>query len=175
MRMFSLALGPLFVAVLSGCPIGHQPPPVRAQEAANELNVNTRFGRMEMAAEHVAPAERENFFGRRKAWGSAIRVADWELAGLRMHGDEDAETMVKVAWYRMDQGDLRTTTLRQKWHAFKGDWKLVDEARADGDAGLIGDPVPKATSTGARSTQFPTIRLGAEPEKAPATIAPPEE
>ena len=161
-----------------GCPIGHQAPPVRAQEAANELNVNTRFGRMEMAAEHVSAPEREKFLARRKAWGGGIRVADYELAGLRMRGDEDAETLVKIAWYRMDEGDLRTTTLRQTWHVLKGDWKLVDEARADGDIGLLGEPLPaaKPDTAGPRRAQFPTIHLGAAPpEGAPATIPPPEE
>lgn len=146
--------------LLLGCPVGHQSPPARAQEAATELNVNTRFGRMALAAEHVAPAAREAFLARRKAWGSDIRVADYELAGLKMNGDADAETFVKVAWYRVDQGDLRVTTIKQKWRDFKGTWQLVDESRADGDAGLIGDPVPTEPVRGPRNAQFPTVRLG---------------
>lgn len=150
--------------VLAGCPAVHQSPPVRAQEAASELNVNTRFGRMELAAEHVAPTARETFFETRRAWGGRIRVADYELAGLRMKGDADAEIFVRVAWFRIDEGDLRATTLRQKWHDFKGDWKLVEEARIDGDVGLLGEPVvPVAAPSDPsrpRHVQFPTIRLG---------------
>jgi hypothetical protein len=163
--------------VLTGCPFGHQSPPVRAQEAATELNVNTRFGRMELAAERVAPAAREAFFERRRSWGSTVRVADYELAGFQMKGEADAEMMVRVAWYRIDQGDLKVTMLKQKWHDFRGDWKLVEEGRADGDLGLIGEPVaPRASPTGASKAQFPTIRLGAAEPKpsAPATILPVE-
>lgn len=178
-----LTLAAVFSLALLGCPIGHQSPPARAQEAATELNVNTRFGRMELAAEKVAPEHREAFLLRRKAWGSTVRVADYELAGLQMKkGEADADVLVKVAWYRVDQGDLRVTVLRQKWHDFKGDWRLVDETRADGDVGLIGEPIPASSvpspGDGAPSSkkgaQFPTIRLG-EPKEStsvPATILP---
>ncbi len=172
--------------VLLGCPIGRQSAPARAQEAATELNVNTRFGRMELAAEKVAPTAREAFLQRRKAWGSTVRVADYELAGVQMRGNDDAELYVKVAWYRVDQNDLHVTLLKQKWHDFKGDWKLVDESRAEGDPGLIGDRPAPASNAGEasepqpkRPTHFPTIRLGESgamsretPSGAPATIPP---
>lgn len=180
-----IALLASFLAVatpLLGCPVAHQSPPARAQEAATELNVNTRFGRMELAAEHVAPDAREAFMERRRAWGNNVRVADYELAGFHMKGETDAEMLVRVAWYRVDQGELRSTLVKQKWHDFKGSWKLVDEGRADGDPGLLGDavaPPPGAQSGAPRNARFPTIRLGAAPEApaapaAPATILPPE-
>jgi hypothetical protein len=160
----SALLFALTSTLVFGC-MGQQSPVARAQEAANELNLNTRFGRMEMATEHVAPDAREAFLARRRTWGANVRVADYEFAGFHMKGDRDAEMFVKVAWYRMDQGDLHTTLLKQKWHDFKGDWKLTDEDRADGDIGLIGEPMPAPSAdavkaSGAARTQFPTIRLG---------------
>lgn len=134
------------------------------QEAAQELNVNARFGRMEMAAEHVAPTAKEQFFERRKAWGNRVRVADYEVAGMRLaKGEEDAEMVVKIAWYRVDEGDLHQTTLRQKWHDFKGAWKLTEESRIDGDIGLLGERIQQvapSAQSGPRHAQFPTIRLG---------------
>ena len=61
-------------------------------------------------------------------WGAAVRIADYDMTGLRMKGDDDAETFVKVAWYRANEGDLRVTTLKQKWHSdAKGDWKRAHE------------------------------------------------
>lgn len=172
------------VALLSvfalGCPLGGQSKPARAQEAALELNLNARFGRMEMAAEHVAPKARDQFFDRRKAWGGTVRVADYDLTGLRMQGEDDAETFVKVAWYRANEGDLRVTTLKQKWHDFKGDWKLTEEMRVDGDLGLLGEPVAPsaAPAAPARRAQFPTVYLGSgsAPEgtpRAPEAAPPP--
>lgn len=158
--MRTLAVMLLSSAALVGCPGFHQSPPVRAQEAATELNMNSRFGRMELAAEKVSPKARQGFFDRRRTWGGKVRVADYELAGLRMQGEEDAEVVVRVAWYRIDEGDLRSTVIRQKWHDFKGDWKLTEEARADGDIGLLGEAVVTAPPTGPRNVQFPTIHLG---------------
>lgn len=164
---------------LLGCPLGHQSTSARAQEAATELNVNTRFGRMELAAERVAPLARDAFLARRKAWGGSVRVADYELAGFRMKGDSDAEMLIKVAWYRIDEGDLHVTTLKQKWHDFKGDWRLIDENRAEGDVGLIGEPalhVP-APPTSSKKAQFPTIRIGQQgvaPEEASVEPSPEE-
>lgn len=173
MRSLFVAL-PLSTALL-GCALGQQSSPARAQEAASELNINTRFGRLELAAEKVAPSARDAFLQRRKAWGSILRVADYELSSLQMKGKDDAEMLVKVAWYRMDEGDLRVTVLKQQWHDFKGDWKLVDETRADGDLGLIGERTPTAPAPAkARQVHFPTIRLGEPPAQssAPATIPP---
>lgn len=164
MRSLAVALA---CSALLGC-LGHQSAPARAQEAATELNVNSRFGRMELAAERVAPVARDAFMQRRKAWGGDVRVADYEVAAFHMKSEADAEMLVRVAWYRMDQGDLRTTTLKQKWHDFKGDWRLVDETRAEGALGLLGEPPPPSTPGPARRTQFPTVRLGSS--DAPAAI-----
>lgn len=162
MRMrFALTAASLSLFAL-GCPLGGQSKPARAQEAALELNLNARFGRMELAAEHVSPKARDQFFDRRKGWGNNIRVADYDLTGLKMQGEEDAETFVKVAWYRANEGDLRMTTLKQKWHEFKGDWKLTDEQRVEGDLGLLGEaPAPAASNTPPKRSQFPTVYLGA--------------
>ena len=132
----------------------------RAQNAAQELNLNARFGRMELAMESVAPAQREAFADRRRAWGGRVRIADAELAGVRLSGKEEALVSVRVSWYLLDDQELRTTTIRQSWHDNHGDWLLEREERLDGDAGLLGDPIPRAESTEPRPTQFPTVRLG---------------
>lgn len=134
----------------------------RAQDAAQELNLQARFGRLSVAMERVAPKERDNFTKRHKAWGNTVRISDTEMAGLRLTGDEDAEVAVRVAWFRPSEGELRVTTLRQKWHDHRGDWLLVDEERADGDAGLLGDDPPASAAPAKPRTnaQFPTIRIG---------------
>lgn len=166
-----LAFAPLAL-LLVACPGFHQSPGVRLQEAATELNVNTRFGRMEMASENVAPTARERFMDRRRLWGNDVRVADYELAGARVKdGEQEAETFVSVTWYRIDQGDLHQTMLRQSWKSFKGDWKLVDEERKAGDVGLMNEPVAAADAAKTNAplpkpaaAQFPTIKLGEKAE-----------
>jgi hypothetical protein len=168
----SAVLGSLLV-FLAGCAVvAPMSASARAQETATELNTNSRFGRMELATEHVDPAQREAFLGRHKTWGNAIRVADYEMAGFKMKGDNDAETLVRVSWYRVENGDLKNTLIKQSWKQVKGDWRLVEEVRADGDAGLIGDPAPPAPADAAPAApakkHFPTIRLGSTENAPPA-------
>lgn len=112
--------------------------------------------------EVVAPAEREAFAMRHRAWGGRVRITDSELAGLRLVGKEDALVSVRVAWTYVDQNELRVTIVRQRWHDDKGDWRLVGEERAEGDLGLLADAPPPASNASEpmRHAQFPTIRLG---------------
>jgi hypothetical protein len=170
----SCALG-LSLALFPAC-MSPQSPLARAQETTQEFNLDRRFGRSDDAVEHVANASRDDYMLRHKSWGAAIRIADVEMGGVRITPDKDAEVMVRVSWYRPEQNDLHQTLLKQKWHDKDG-WKLVNEERVDGDAGLLGDrvvveapgcapgadgtPCPQS-ATAAPPQQFPTIRLGGQ-------------
>jgi len=161
----------LGLAVLAGCPAPLSRG-ARAQDAVQELNLHTRFGRLQVAMERVAPEERDRFFKRHAQWGGRVRIADHEIYGMKLTGDDTADVAVRYAWYRPDQQELKQTTIRQKWRDKRGDWQLVSEDRAEGDAGLIGDdPPPSALeapeggpAVRAKSrAQFPTIRIGEHP------------
>lgn len=158
MRRFALAVLP-FVFACAG-----QSRPARMQEAASELNLNARFGRMELASEHVAPQGREAFFGHRKVWGTRVRIVDSELVGVRFQKDDaEAVASVRVAWQPVDDGDMRLTTVRQTFKDMRNGWYMVAEERAEGDVGLFGEKpeVPQDTPTPApRKSKFDTIRLG---------------
>ncbi|HEY8041770.1 MAG TPA: hypothetical protein VIF15_18325 [Polyangiaceae bacterium] len=146
-------------ALLAGCPA----PPnglARAQQTAQEYNLDARFGRTELAMAHVDPAVRDEFALHHRAWGTGVRVADVELAGMKAQGEHDVDVFVRVAWYRPEQEELRTTTLQQRWHDKDG-WQLMSEKRLDGDVGLLGEAVVFETPSAPRApAQFPTIRLG---------------
>ena len=144
----------------SAC-IANQSGAARMQEAAQELNLNTRFGRLELAMEHVSPKDRDAFVARHKMWGSRVRIADSELAGMHLTSKEEAEVTVKVAWYKPNEQELRLTTIRQRYHDDKGEWKLESETRLDGDIGLLGEPIEAVEAPApVRHAQFPTIRIG---------------
>ena len=160
MRRIVIVLGVASLALVVGCPMPPSPA-AQMQTTAIDFNTNVRFGRMELAIEHVAPKEREEFMEHRKGWGSTVHLADYEMVGAHMKSEEDAEVSVRYSWYRPDQGDLHLTTVRQKWKELKGDWMLVAEARSDGDLGIFGEPVPlQDQSRAPANVQFPTVRFG---------------
>ncbi len=138
-------------------------PLASAQEAAQELNLDARFGRTEIAMDHVAPPARDAFTAHHRGWGTSVRVADVELAGMRAHSEHDVEILVRVAWYRPEEQELHMTTVKQGWNDKNG-WQLVTEARIEGDVGLLGETVVfEAPPAERASPQFPTVRLGGAP------------
>jgi hypothetical protein len=157
---WTTALAFAFAGTACAMPPG---PLASAQEAAQELNLDARFGRTEIAMDHVAPPARDAFTAHHRAWGTSVRVADVELAGMRAHSEHDVEILVRVAWYRPEEEELHITTVKQGWKDKNG-WQLVDESRLDGDVGLLGETVvfqapPESSHPPA---QFPTVRLGGE-------------
>jgi len=120
-------------------------PPTQSQrvtDAARELNVAARFGRMDLAAGHASRAARKHFLERRAQWGNRIRVVDVALASLAMgEGNETAHVHVDIAWVRIDEGSLRSTRVAQLWRERDGVWQLTREKRAAGDIGLFGEAV----------------------------------
>jgi hypothetical protein len=147
-------------AACAGC-AGQQNPIASVQEAAQELNSEARFGRTEIAMDRVAVTARDEYAAHHRGWGSNVRIADLEVAGMNAHGDHDVDVLVRVSWYRPNEEDLRLTTLRQSWHD-KAGWRLITEKRDDGDPGLLGEEVVfEAPADQRPPAQFPTVRLGA--------------
>jgi hypothetical protein len=142
-----------------GC-ISPQTPLAKAQETTQEFNADMRFGRSEGLLEHVAPAARDDFNAHHRAWGTNVRIAELEVAGMRPKGDHDVEVLVRVAWYRPDQEELLSTTVKQRWHDQNG-WQLTAEERVEGDVGLLGETVVfEHPAQSPPPAQFPTVRLG---------------
>jgi hypothetical protein len=118
-------------------------PPSQAQrvtESARELNLATRFGRMDMALGRTAKGAQSSFLERRADWGKNVRILDVELSGLAMKDETHAVVQVDVEWVRSDEDTLRTTRLKQTWRD-DGGWHLVREQRLAGDLGLFGEHV----------------------------------
>ncbi|HEY5373405.1 MAG TPA: hypothetical protein VIK01_06945 [Polyangiaceae bacterium] len=134
--LFTLACATLLGACM-------MPPPAseKATDAARELNVAARFGRIDIAAGLAASGARDEFIKRRATWGGDIRVVDVELGGLSMPDSSHAVFQVDYAWMRMNEDTLRSTRVAQKWSSTKGGWALDSEKRVAGDVGLFGERV----------------------------------
>ena len=157
-----MAKAPLGIAILTcalslglgACMI---PPPAseKATDAARELNLAARFGRIDIAAGRAASEARADFIQRRATWGGMIRVVDVELAGMTMPDSDHAVFQVDYSWMRVDEDTLRSTRVSQRWSSLKGAWALESEKRVAGDVGLFGEHVD-VLRPAQRDTQFAT-------------------
>jgi hypothetical protein len=141
---------------------GVSSPASHAQEAAQNIIENERFGRTELVLQRVAPAAKAEFIKTHQAWGNRVTIADMELGNFQMVGKEEATFDLRVAWYDASQQELRSTLLRQKWHSVQGEWVLTGEDRIDGDFGLVGEKmVVEGPAEATSHAQFKTVRIGA--------------
>lgn len=131
----------------------------KLQEAASNLNMATRFGRMDVATELVHTKELDNFGKRHAAWGGPLRIVDVEYQGIKFVDENQAVVFVAVGWQRVDEGELRVTHLAQVWDYERGGWKLTDEERTAGDVGLIGEPTEVLRPEWRPDAHFPSITI----------------
>lgn len=156
-RFAAGASGIAVAAIMLGC-FAPMTPMQRMQDAANDLTTATRFGRMDMALERVSQTTRDEFIRKHAGWGSAIRIADCDLSGLRLVDKEHAAVTLTVSWQRIDESELRGTQIAQKWRDHRGKWLLESEERVAGDIGLFGEPTTVVRAAQTR-TQFESITI----------------
>lgn len=138
MRFSFFAPRALLAVCLAGC-LGGISPAERVQEAAQNLNMAARLGRMDIALEGVEADGREAFAKRHARWGNAIQIVDYEFQGLIMRDKENADVFIAVSWHRVDESEMRKTSLVQRWKDRRGTWQLATEERSGGDIGLLGE------------------------------------
>ena len=117
-------------------------PAIRASDAARDLNVATRFGKMDMVVAFVDSSVRTDFMARRSQWGKEIRLIDIELSSVAVRDDTHALVTVDVSWVPLRDNILRSTRLSQNWEDSGHGWKLTREKRLAGDLGLFGEILP---------------------------------
>jgi outer membrane murein-binding lipoprotein Lpp len=143
----------LLGALASGCPTPETPYD-KASDAARELNMAARWGRMDVAQGRTSAAAAESFSKRHAAWHDKVRIVDTELMDLKMDGPLHAVADVEISWTFSDDPTLRVTRISQKWTGSTGRWLLASERRVSGDKGLYGDKVKREEKT--EDTHFPT-------------------
>jgi len=144
-------------------------PPTSSQrltESAYDLNTATRFGRMDVALEHVRDTAREGFSQRHAGWGRVVRIVDYEFGGVSIRKDGDADVVLSVQWQRPDESTMRTTDISQRWTEKRGTWWMISEEERGGDRGLLADIKAKSDAKAD----------GSKPDgAAPPPVAPPSQ
>lgn len=112
---------------------------MRVNDAAHDLNVATRFGKMELATSYVDPSVRADFIARRSQWGREIRIIDVDLGSVDIRDETHAIVTIEVSWVPLRDDILRTTRITQTWEDKGKGWNLTREVKAAGDQGLFGE------------------------------------
>jgi hypothetical protein len=155
MRIMRRALLPVLAIALSACII----PPSSQQrlaESAFDLANASRFGRMDIALEHVKDTAQSEFTQRHAQWGRQVRIVDSEFGSVSLRKDGDADVTVTVAWQRLDESIMRSTELGQRWTEKRGTWWLVKEEERAGDRGLLAEVVKPEDKAKAAAAQAPS-------------------
>jgi hypothetical protein len=142
----------------SGCfaPVS---PTQRVSDAARDLNVGTRFGKMDFVASYVDPQVRADFMARRTDWGREIRLVDLDLSSVAIRDATHATVTVDVSWVPLRDNTLRSTRVEQNWQDNGRGWLLVRERRLSGDRGLFGEVIASQNAPHP-DVHLPTKTLG---------------
>jgi hypothetical protein len=127
----------LALLALAGC----FPPTSSTQKLADsayDMNNATRFGRMDVALEHVAAKSREEFQKHHANWSRITRIVDIDFNGIQVKKDGTGEVVVTLTWQRADESTTRTTSLVQRWTETRNTWTMLSEEEK-GDEGLLGE------------------------------------
>ena len=146
--MRTLCIGLTFAASLSslsGC-IFHN---VGAEETLRDTilgyNEETRWNRLDLASQRVAPPYRGQFRATHYQWHERMQIADSEVLHVQIGEDRaEATSTVSVRWYDQRTMLLAETVLIQKWKRVGRSYVLVEERVGHGDGRLMALPDPAA-------------------------------
>jgi len=111
----------------------------RVSDAARDLNIATRFGKMDLVVSYVDASFRGQIIARRSQWGRDLRIVDLELTGVQVEDSTHARVGLDVSWVYLRDGTLRGTHVEQQWLDDSHGWKMVSEQSKGGDSGLFGE------------------------------------
>lgn len=144
--------------VLLGAACVPPTPAQKASDAARELNMAARWGRMDEAMNRAAPPDRAEFMKKRAGWHGDVRIVETELAGMNMLDATHATVQVDVSWTFADDPTLRVTRLSQDWSDADGKWVMVAEEQISGEVGLFGEEVARVPTQPNKHFPSRTIR-----------------
>ncbi|HLM72597.1 MAG TPA: hypothetical protein VK459_07895 [Polyangiaceae bacterium] len=125
------------ISLIAGCLAPPAGSSERLADAANDLNMATRFGRMNAALEHVAPESKDEFTKKHEPWGRDVWIVDLELLDVVVKSKDEASVILSVLWQRPTEAELRTTQITQSWKDDRRGWRMISEQKSGGDAGLL--------------------------------------
>jgi hypothetical protein len=169
MRSLRLAFVAAFALNVAAC-MPPQTPTSKLTDHAYTVAEAARFGRMDIVMTLVDPAQHEAYSDAHAEWGGAVRILDVEYGGARLVAPNTAVVVMNVAWQRLDEAVLRSTSLKQTWKLGGSSWVIAEEVVASGDKRLLLEPDPdkkkedgpaKSANSAPRVSDFEGVGVGA--------------
>ena len=105
----------------------------RLQLRVDQFNNSIRWGQYYSAAELVQPEVRARWLAEHRRWAQGgLRIADYEVVDSTEQADGTTTVRVVVSWYRLNQGEIQTTLIAQRWRRLGREWQLVAEEVEEG-------------------------------------------
>lgn len=138
--------------MLAGCLFQNLSPTQGLSDQVYALNDESRWDRLDLAVQRVAPRYRAAFMGSRHQWGRRIAIADTEVSALVVAEDlASATSSVEISWIDQGSMELRSTVLRQRWIRTDNGFLLEDETVIGGDEALLSAPEDLERGDGAEA------------------------
>ena len=98
-------------------------------------NEGIRWQKYPQSAVRILPEERDAFLDIREDLEEELRIDDFEITRMKMHGKdkEMANVQVKWTWHMDREGIVHTTTTGQKWKRYGKRWMMLKEVVVRGD------------------------------------------
>ncbi len=101
-------------------------------ESIRQYNDGVRWGRFEVAASSLPPAERSKFIDEMDQRANDLKITDYDIVNVETHGPKAAKVQIKLSWYKDTEGTVHETHALQTWERHGKLWVMVDEIRVRG-------------------------------------------
>lgn len=158
----TVVLAALLLSLGAGCMFQSLTPAARFKEEVTGMNDESRWNRIDLAQQRVAPKYQSQFVAARAKWGKRVQLADLDLVNMQMGEAGKAMSIITLSWYDMDDMTLRSSVIRQQWESTVTRFALVSETVIEGDESIFVAGSPQ------RAKALATEPAQATPEAAPA-------
>ena len=131
----------VIAASQSGCMFQSLTPIRQLTDQVRDLNDETRWARVDLAAQRVHPEYRADFLLRHRLWGHDVQIADTEATNIQIsEDDETATATVSVSWYDQRTMLVFSSVIAQTYRKTDTGYMLNGERIVSGDLRLLEDP-----------------------------------
>lgn len=101
-------------------------------ESIRQFNDGVRWGRFEVAANSVPPAQRAQFVDDMDERADDLKITDYDIIKVDPRGGREARVQIKLSWYKASEGTVHETHALQTWERHGKAWWMVDASRLRG-------------------------------------------